>query len=519
VEAMMIWKKTTIQKMKTGKTGSGVEFSIILKRFFVTLSRLRVNTGRFKMLLNRFSPIHHLQGFRSSNISKCFHQFTKPTLKEPFAIRKGMSPKVFTTPEDAISPFLHSNMNIYVHMAASTPTLLLEGMTNVALSNNYQNISAYHMHIEGPIPHVTNENARRSFRDKSFFVGSNLRGPVNSGQADYIPIFFSEVPSLFRSGRVPLDICLVQVSEPDQFGFVSLGPGVCAMRGALEASKFIIAIMNKNVPRVFGDGDVHISNLDSVIYSDKPLYHSKVTPPSKEDVLIGDLVANNLVQDGATLQVGIGGIPNAILSSLRGHKNLGIHTEMMTDGIIPLIEEGVITNGFKHKQRGKTVAGFAYGSVDLYKWMHDNPSLQMMDISYVNDVAVIRAHPKMTALNSCIEIDITGQIVSDSIGSRIYSGIGGQMDFIRGAAVAEGGVSIIAINSTTSKGDSKIVSTLKPGAGVVTTRGHVRYVVTEFGIVDLFGKSTRDRATALISVAHPSHRDRLMREAREVGVI
>jgi 4-hydroxybutyrate CoA-transferase len=321
------------------------------------------------------------------------------------------------------------------------------------------------------------------------------------------------VPKLFRSGLLPLDVALVQVSPPDRHGFCSLGVSVDATRAAVQTARTVIAQVNRHMPRTHGDGLIHVDDIEFGVEGHDPIPEIRHPPVSDIDREVGRHCAE-LVEDGATLQIGIGTIPDATLAALGDHHRLGIHTEMLSDGIVDLVEKGVVTGEKKRFHPGKIVAGFALGTRRLYDFMDDNPLVQMLDIAYVNDPEVIRRNPRVTAINSALEVDITGQVCADSIGELLYSGVGGQMDFIRAAALSEGGKPIIALPSITSSGESRVVSQLKPGAGVVTTRAHVHFVVTEHGIADLFGKNLRQRAEALIAVADPRHRDALSAEAR-----
>jgi acyl-CoA hydrolase len=326
-----------------------------------------------------------------------------------------------------------------------------------------------------------------------------------------VPIFLSEIPRLFYENYLPLDVAIVQVSPPDASGFCSLGTSVDIAKAATDTAKIIIAQVNPNMPRVHGNGFVHVSKIDKMVWHDEPLsevdYSKDVTPATEQ---IGKNVAA-LVEDGATLQLGIGAIPDLVLRNLTNHKNLGIHTEMFSDGVLPLIESGVINNSMKNIKQGRIVTSFMAGTKKLYQFVNDNPLILGLNIDYVNDTDIIRKNDKATCINSAIEIDLTGQVCADSIGTYQYSGIGGQMDFIRGASLSKGGKPIIALPSITSKGISRIVPTLKNGAGVVTTRGHIHWVVTEFGAVNLFGKNLEQRAFELIKLAHPMHREDLER--------
>jgi acyl-CoA hydrolase len=353
------------------------------------------------------------------------------------------------------------------------------------------------------------------FHFNSLFVSASTRCAVNQGLADYVPVFLSEIPELFKRGILPIDVALVQVSLPDVHGYCSLGVSVDIARSAVNTAKHIIALINPNVPRTHGDGLIHSSRFDSLVYCEEPLYEmdfsAKSTPA---DIKIGEHIAE-LIEDRSTIQMGIGSIPDAVLKCLSNHRDLGVHTEMCSDGIIDLFEKDVINNKYKQIHPNKVVTAFALGTHRLYDYVNDNPAFQFLDIDYVNDPHVIRRNHKMVAINSAIEIDITGQVCADSIGTYQYSGVGGQMDFIRGSSLSEGGKPIIALPSRTNKGVSRIVSTLKPGAGVVTTRAHVHYVVTEYGVAYLFGKNLRQRAKALIDIAHPDDREQLERCCHE----
>ena len=404
-----------------------------------------------------------------------------------------------------------SHSRVFVHSVAAAPQALVHAMA--ARSSELEAVEVVHVHTEGDAPYAES-GMERTFHVNSLFVGTNVRSAVDEGRADFVPIFLSEIPALFRSGRMPIDVALVQVSPPDKHGCCSLGISVDCSLAAVESAKIVIAQINPHMPRTHGDSNVHVSRFAATVLSDEAL--PEITPgvPSDVEQKIGDHVAE-LVEDGATLQMGIGAIPNAVLSSLKDHRRLGVHTEIMSDGVVDLVESGAVTCEEKHHYKGKMVAGIVLGSRRLYDFVDDNPMVSVMDIAYVNDTAIIRKQPRMTAINSAIEVDLTGQVVADSIGTYQYSGIGGQMDFVRGAALSEGGKPIIAIPSTTSKGKSRIVGFLNQGAGVVTTRGHVHWVVTEFGSVNLYGLNLRQRAKALIEIAHPDHREQLEREMCE----
>jgi len=342
---------------------------------------------------------------------------------------------------------------------------------------------------------------------------------VNQGHGDYTTIFLSEIPQLFRRGFKPLDVAILQVSPPDKHGFCSMGVSVDVSRAAAQCAKILVAVLNPQMPVTHGDSAIHISHFDRVMHNDTPLHCMPPRPATAACSDIGRLIAENLVQDGATLQMGIGTIPDATLACLGGHKNLGVHTEMFSDGIIDLMRKGVVNNSSKTLNCGTSVTAFLVGTQALYDFVDHNPAVRVKDVAYTNDTNIIEQEHKVTAINSCIEVDLTGQAVSDSIGTRIYSGVGGQVDFLRGAGRCDRGVPILALPSTTSKGDSRIVPTLKAGGGVVSTRSHVHYIVTEHGIAHLFGKSMRERAAALIAVAHPDHREDLERQGFEQGVL
>jgi len=413
--------------------------------------------------------------------------------------------------EDAVKVIENGN-RVYIHGIAAAPQELIRAMT--ARANELIGVEVVHLHTEGPAPYA-DPQFRNSFHVNALFVAANTRQAVQDGRADYIPIFLSEIPDLFRSGSFPIDVALIQVSPPDKHGFCSLGVSVEATRCAVLYASHVIAQINKNMPRTLGDGLIHVSNLNTIVENDEPLPESRAKPMTDVDAKIGMYCAE-LVEDGATIQMGIGSIPNAVLSALGSHKDLGVHSEMFSDGLINLVETGVVTGRLKRIHPGKIVATFVLGSKRLYDFVDDNPLVAMLDVGYVNDSNVIRRNPKVTAINSAIEVDITGQVCADSIGTKFYSGVGGQMDYMRGAAQSEGGKPIIALPSITKNGESRIAVTLKVGAGVVTTRAHVHYVVTEFGSANLHGKNLRQRAKSLIEIAHPDHRERLSKEAFEM---
>ena len=398
---------------------------------------------------------------------------------------------------------------VFVHGGAATPHFLLKKLAERA--SELWNVEIVSISLQGDAV-VADKKYKDSFRINSLFVSENIREAVNDGRGDYVPIFLSEIPILFRRGILPIDVAIVQVSPPDKHGFCSLGTSVDIAGSAIKTAKHVIAQVNPRMPRTLGDGIVKLTDFDAAVYKEEELPEVKCSEANELSMRIATHCAE-LIEDGATIQMGIGTIPDAVLASLTNHKELGVHTEMFSDGIIPLIEKGVITNQHKKKHRGKTVTSFLLGTRKLYDFVDDNPSIVALNIDYVNDTAVIRTNPKVTAINSAVEIDVTGQICSDSIGTYHYSGVGGQMDFVRGASLSEGGKPIIALPSVTSKGISRIVPSLKAGAGVVTTRAHAHYIVTEYGVAYLYGKNMRQRAKALIEIAHPNHREALERAA------
>lgn len=417
----------------------------------------------------------------------------------------------YTSPEEAVKA-IKSNDHVFVHSAAAAPKILVDAMSSRA--GELKNVTIYQIHTEGEAPYARRENAE-SFTIHAFFVGANMRKEIQTGKGSYIPVFLSEIPRLFRQQILSVDVALISVSPPDKHGFCSLGPSIDTSKAAVEMAKVVIAQVNRFMPRTHGEGMVHINDIDFFVEGDIELYTSEIQELSSEEKAIGKHVAS-LIEDGSTLQMGIGAIPNAVLACLENHRDLGIHSEMISDGILPLIEKGVINGKNKKKFPGTVVASFALGSRKLYDFMDDNPMVRMIDCEYVNNTDVIRKNPKMVAINSAIEIDLTGQVCADSIGCQIYSGVGGQMDFIRGASLSEGGKPIIAMTSTTRKGDSKIVPFLKTGAGVVTTRAHVHYVVTEYGIANLYGKTIEERVAQLIGIAHPKHRESLWEQSKTI---
>ena len=413
-------------------------------------------------------------------------------------------------PADAVAG-IRSGQSIFLHGGAATPSILLDAL--VARGPELRDVRVHHLHAEGPGPHLA-AHVANSFRHVALFIGSTARPAIRDGRAEYVPVFLSDIPRLFARRDIPLDAALVNVSPPDAHGFCSLGVSVDIAQPAVRAAKMVIAQLNRSMPRTHGDAFVHVSHIDLAVEADVSPYRLVFDPLGDVERRIGEYVAD-LVADGSTLQLGIGAIPSAVALALRDKRDLGVHTEMFTDAVIDLVERGVVTGAQKEINRGKIVSAFLMGTERLYRFVDDNPMVEMRPCDYTNDSAVIRRFRKMVAVNSAIEIDLTGQVCADSIGSQLYSGVGGQMDFIRGAALAEEGLAIIALPSTALGGKrSRIVAALQSGAGVVTTRAHVQTVITEWGVARLHGRSIPQRARALIDIAHPDFREELLRDAR-----
>lgn len=417
---------------------------------------------------------------------------------------------------DEAAAQIRSGQRVFLHGACATPSVLLDAL--VARAPQLRDVTIIHLHAEGPGPHLAPEMVGH-FRHLALFIGPNAREAVNEGRAEYIPSFLSDIPQLFLRGELPLDVALVNLTPPDRHGFCSLGTSVDTALAAVRAARIVIAQLNRAMPRTLGAGAIHVSEIDLGVEVDIPPY--QVPPPPIGDVerRIGERVAE-LIPDGATLQMGIGAIPAAVAMALTNHRDLGIHTEMFTDVVVDLVERGVVTGARKELDQGKIVAAFLMGTKRLYDFVDDNPMVEMRPADYTNDTAIIRRFDRMCAINSAIEVDLTGQVCADSIGHRLYSGVGGQMDFVRGASLAAQGRAIIALPSTTRGGTiSRLVTTLQPGAGVVTTRAHVQTVVTEWGVAELRGRSTRERARALIDIADPEFRPALEWEARRLKLL
>ena len=415
------------------------------------------------------------------------------------------------TARDALG-HLKSGMRIFVQGAAATPTPLLDALV---ARTDLERLTLYHLHTSGPC-HFADARHSERIRSVSLFAGAALRTAIEEGRADVIPIFLSDIPALFTSGQVPLDAALLQLSPPDANGHCTLGTSIDAAKAAADTARVVIAEINEQMPRTHGRTIVPFDRITAFAHTNRPLFENEPTVETEVDSRIGEIIAD-LVEDGSTLQLGIGGIPDAVLKRLHGKHDLGIHTEMFSDNAVDLIRSGAVTNRLKKVHAGRTVTSFVTGSRKLYDFVDDNLTVEFHPCDRTNDTAIIRDNPKVVAINSAIEVDLTGQVCADSIGHRIYSGIGGQMDFIHGAALSKGGKPIIALPSTAAGGKvSRIVSALKPGAGVVTTRGHVHWIVTEYGAVNLHGKTLRERAEMLISIAHPDFRAELRRVVAQI---
>ncbi len=413
--------------------------------------------------------------------------------------------------EEAVQS-VKSGDRIFLSGNAATPFELLQALAN--RKDELQSVQVNHLLMVGEDP-LSQPGMESHFRHNSLFVGPADRPAIGEGRADYVPVFLYEIPSLFTQRIIPLDVALIHVTPPDEHGFMSLGVECVASKAAVESAKIVVALVNERMPRTLGDSFIHVSRVHKIVECTRELPELHKKGFSEVEQQIGRNIAG-LVEDGSTLQMGIGGISDAVLAALGDKRDLGVHTEMVSDGIVEMIEKGVITNSRKTKHAGKVIGTFIYGSKSLYDFVDNNPLFEIHPCNYTNDPFIIAQNEKMVAINSAIEVDITGQVCSDSIGHRIYSGFGGQLDFIRGAAYSKGGKPIIAMPSATKNDTvSRIVISLKPGAGVVTTRADVHYVITEYGIANLHGKNIRERVQALINIAHPKFRDELTQQARE----
>lgn len=413
--------------------------------------------------------------------------------------------KKLRTPEEALR-CVQSGMRVYIQPGCAEPETLVEAL--MQRGPHVEDVEIVHMMTMGTAPYVAPEMAGH-FRHNAVFIGGNVRDAINDGRADYTPIYLSEIEELFESGAMPLDVALIQVSPPDSHGFCSFGVGVDTTLTAANLARYVVAQVNDQMPRTYGDSFIHVNDIDVVVEHSRPLCEMKKVEITEMHTSIARNVAG-LIEDGSVLQTGIGGIPDAVLSFLMDRKDLGIHSELVSDGVIPLIEAGVITGARKNFKPRKVIVGFILGTKKIFEFVDNNPIIEMHPTQYTNNVGLIARNDNMVAINSALQVDLTGQVCSDSIGNQFYSGIGGQVDFLRGASHSKGGKPIIAISSTAKGGNiSRIVPMLSPGAGVVTSRGLVRYVVTEFGVAFLHGKSIRERAKALIEIAHPKFREEL----------
>ncbi|OGP50908.1 MAG: acetyl-CoA hydrolase [Deltaproteobacteria bacterium RBG_13_43_22] len=436
-----------------------------------------------------------------------------------FEAMKKAYPEKFVSEEEIFS-HIHRGDRIFISTACGEPQYLVQALIRFVESNPkaFYDAEVLHVWTLGVAPY-TDEKFKTNFRHNSFFVGNNSRAAVNRGLADYTPIFLSNVPDLFYRGLVPINVALIQTSPPDSHGYMSIGVSVDIVKAAVEMAALVIAQVNSNMPRVHGDGFIHIKDVDFIVCHDEPLLEYEAVAPDETARQIGKYISR-IVQDGDTIQVGYGSLPNAILDNFKEKKHLGVHTELMTDGVMELMKQGVIDNSRKSRNRGKTVATFCMGHRKTYEFIHDNPSVEFRNIDYTNNPLIIAQQKNMIAINSALEIDLTGQVTAESLGKTFYSGIGGQADFMRGAVLAPGGKSILAIQSTAEWGKvSRIVPFLREGAGVTLIRGDIHYVVTEYGIAYLLGKNIRERAMALISIAHPDFRPWLIEKAKEANLI
>ena len=418
----------------------------------------------------------------------------------------------FVSADEAVTA-VKSGDHVHLSSVASAPGILIQALCRRGEAGELKDVRIHHLHTEGDAPY-SDPKFDGIFFHQAFFVGSNVRKSVQNGYSDYIPVLLSETQKLYRCGALKCDVAMIQVCPPDRHGFVSLGTSVDATLAAIECAKTVIAVVNPNVPRAWGQAMIPMDMIDIFVEDDTPLKEAVFSEPDETETAIGRHCAE-LIEDGACLQMGIGAIPNAVLAQLGGHKDLGIHTEMFADGVLSLVEKGVINGSRKGIDRGKMVSTFLMGSKRCYDFIEDNPMVAMMDVGYTNDPYVIARNPKTTAINSALQVDLTGQVCADSLGTKFYSGTGGQVDFVYGASLSQGGKAIIAMPSCTKKGESKIAPTLLQGAGVVTSRAHIHWFVTEYGAVDLYGKSLQERAKLVISVAHPAHREALERAAFE----
>ncbi|KAL4220926.1 hypothetical protein ACF0H5_019192 [Mactra antiquata] len=456
------------------------------------------------------TALRHFPRVTTSNARRTFFIYS-PDALSPQRDREPAWKKA----EDAVQA-IQSGNRVFVHGCAATPNYLLSALADYGKQGNLCDVELVHIPTVGPA--VYNEPEYQGiFHSRSLFIGANCREAIAEGRADTVPIFLSEIPLLFRRNIYRLDVALIHVSPPDQHGFCSLGTSVDCTRAAVQHAKYIIAQVNKHMPRTLGDGLIHQSHIDCMVKHNTHLPEIEPIIRTPEINEIARLISDNLVEDGATLQTGIGNLPDAVLHKLYNHKDLGFHSEMISDTVVNLVEKGALTNAKKTIQTGKIVGSFAMGTKKLYSFLDDNSFVALHECDFTNNLSIICQNPRVTSINTCLEVDLTGQVCSDSLGTYMYSGFGGQIDFVRGAALSLDGQGkpIIACTSTTDDGTSRIVPTLKEGAGVVTTRAHVHYIVTEYGIANLFGKNLRQRAFELIKIAHPSERENLEKRAFE----
>lgn len=420
------------------------------------------------------------------------------------------------TDVDGAVKAIQSGNRVYLAGGAGVPKELIKGLTRRA--SEVQGVELTHILTFADAPYVEPQ-FQEALRVNALFIGSNVRSAVQEGRADFTPVFLSEIPRLFRRGALPIDVVLMSISTPDEHGFCSFGVEVGTTKPAAESARVIVAEVNRQMPRTLGDSFIHVSRLHHIVEVDYPIPEAPQGGSSEQHMLVGQHIAE-MIPDGATLQMGLGSIPDAVLSNLSGHKDLGVHTELFSDGVIDMVDAGVITCSRKSFHPGKIIAGFLFGSKRLYEFVHNNPIIELHPTDYVNDPFNIAQNDNMVAINSAIQVDLTGQVCADSIGPRIYSGVGGQVDFIRGAARSKGGLPIIAFLSTAQKGTvSRIVPMLSEGAGVVTTRNDVHYVVSEYGVASLYGKTIRHRAKELINIAHPKFQDELTAAGHKLGYL
>ena len=463
--------------------------------------------------MNIYAIILNIYEYLCNFLEKNVFELQKSiTFAKNFFIDTEMKAYKPVSAEEAVK-VIKSGDHVHLNAIGNAPQVLIKAMCERGRRGELRNVHIHHFHTEGEAPYTAPE-FEGIFQHDAFFVGANTRKSVQAGYADYIPVFLGEAGRLYTDGRIPCNVCMIQVCPPDENGMVSLGTSVDACLSAMKVADYTIAVVNKNVPHSLGDAEFSMDKIDIFVEDDTPLLEKFYEEPNETDIAIGHHCAE-LIEDGACLQLGIGSLPNATLACLGNHKDLGIHTEMFADGVLRLIEKGVINGAAKKIDTGKVTASFLLGSRKVYDFIDRNPGVLMKDIKYVNDPWIIARNDNFISINSAVEVDLTGQVCADSIGTRIFSGTGGQLDFVRGAKMSKGGKAVIALASRTNKGRPKIVPVLQPGAGVVTPRADVQWVVTECGAVNLYGKSLQERARLLASIAHPDDREMLERAAFE----